>query len=175
MLCTRPPPWSPFPHHSTAVWLLIPMKFWNILKQRLPVIRPAQMGYRRRICLKRQKGTLTVKAELKRSVRYLPNPHHHYHHNPPPHPSSQRDHGGRVQQVCLLQLWDGEAVQQVWKQGSMLPPALSVLLQWHRCMYRVWVLFLMIRSWEWVDLIDSMFLQTLFEHGWLLCSKQACI
>lgn len=70
-------------HHSAAVWLLIPMKFWNILKQRLPVIRRAQMGYRRRFWLKRQKRTLTVIAELKRSVRYRPNPHHHYHHNPP--------------------------------------------------------------------------------------------
>ena len=54
---------------STAcMWLLIPMKYWNIFRQRLAVIRPAQMGYRRRICLKRQKRTLTVRAKLRRSV-----------------------------------------------------------------------------------------------------------
>lgn len=83
------------PHPTATMWLLIPMKFWNIFRQRLPVIQQAQMGYRRRICLKRQKRTLTVRAKLKRSV-------------PPPTliiiiitPSSQRGGDGRVQQVCL--------------------------------------------------------------------------
>lgn len=83
------------PHPTATMWLLIPMKCWNIFRQRLPVIRQAQMGYRRRICLKRQKRTLTVRAKLKRSV-------------PPPTltiiiitPSSQRGGDGRVQQVCL--------------------------------------------------------------------------
>lgn len=78
-------------HHPRAarVWLLIPLKCWNIFRQRLPVIRPAQMGYRRRICSKRQKRTLTVRAKL-RSVH--PDPH--------PPPSSSLHPSGTVRGAC---------------------------------------------------------------------------
>lgn len=62
------------PHPTARMWLSIPTKCRNIFRQRLPVIRPAQMGYRRRICLKRQKRTLTVRAKRRRSVP-SPNPH----------------------------------------------------------------------------------------------------
>lgn len=66
------------PHPTARCWLLIPMKCRNIFRQRLPVIRPAQMGYPRRICLKRQKRTLTVRE--KRSVKCTsPNPHQPSH------------------------------------------------------------------------------------------------
>lgn len=77
------------------MWLLIPMKCWNMLGQRLPVIRQAQMGYRRRICLKRQKRSLTVRAKLKRSTP-PPKPHHHHR---PSIPAGRR--GARAASVPL--------------------------------------------------------------------------
>lgn len=68
-------------------------------RQRLPVIRPAQMGYRRRICSKRQRRTLTVRAKLRRSV--TPPNHQPLPHPPITTPPAQQDGEGRVQQVCL--------------------------------------------------------------------------
>lgn len=48
----------------------VPMKWWNIFRQRFPLIRRAQMGHRRRICLK-QKRTLTVRRK-KKSTPWFP-------------------------------------------------------------------------------------------------------
>lgn len=53
--------------------LSIPMKWWNIFRQRLPLIRLTQMGHRRRICLK-QKRTLTVRRKKKSTPWILPHP-----------------------------------------------------------------------------------------------------
>lgn len=78
---------------SQSIWLLIPMKCQNIFRQRLPVIRPAQMGYRRRIYLKRQKKTLTERRKRRRSVplpvppSLPPLPHHSHHSHHSHHPS----------------------------------------------------------------------------------------
>lgn len=62
----------------------IPMKRWNIFRQSLPLIRLAQMGHRRWICLK-QKRTLTVRRKKNphRGSPHCPHPHLHQH----PHPS----------------------------------------------------------------------------------------
>lgn len=48
-------------------WLSIPMKWWTIFRQRLPLIRLPQMGHRRRICLKGQKKSLTVRNKKKKN------------------------------------------------------------------------------------------------------------
>lgn len=77
------------------------MKWWTIFRQRVPLIRLAQMGHRRRICLKGQKKSLTVRRRGEKI--------HSNVYPPPPTFSilthrSQRGGGGRVQQVCLPSL-----------------------------------------------------------------------
>lgn len=70
--------------------LSIPMKWWNIFRQRLPLIRLAQMGHRRRICLK-QKRTLTVRRGKKSTPWILPHP---------PSASSPLGPSGAVTDAC---------------------------------------------------------------------------